>query len=1631
MSNFFLGDRIKETSRVVGTSDISLDGAAPGFSSFEDFYASGDVVFYAITDNVDYEVGSGVYFMDSSTRSITRNPFRSSDINVGPWYVNATSNSGPTDGSNGFFYPLWLSRSAAVSGVRVEGGPFTAPSGYTFDEYPGVTFYGITERAALGVGGSVPAGSGENYSSASQPVSFQDGLKEVFVTYPGKTAVYQGYGLESDTNEPKESGVAFWKNEQIINYSSEFVWDDNLGLLGINQPNPDFAVDVGGLVADSIVRASGFIEGGSGILMSGGMLTDTLLTASGGRQYEPFRRNRLDYSADGIIQLSGLVDQILGFAEQSAGTIFAGPSSSDCDPCDPAIPTFRQLDSADFPPSVAQDLGFIVQRNAGLDADTANTALAPFVNGMIAVYAGSGFVTYDSGILFDTTNNRLQVNGDASTQTPQYTVHVRGGDLAAESGYFNQVLFLDSNYRIGNFTGTNADNLAENVQNIFLGPNAGQISSGNIAGVFIGKQAGYNLDEGSAIIAIGLEAASSGDLHNNTIFIGRENGAYASGIDNSISLGYASTWDAEELSDMVAVGRQAASGASGGNTFVFLGKNAGAAAADIVQSVGIGADSLRGTSGVIDSFVAGEQSASGSFEFNEVVSIGNKVSLESSGISKSTILGPGAGRYAQTLDNVIAIGQNAALSGLELERTIAIGGLSASQASGSFNTYIGQDSGIGVSGHNNIEIVSSGTNVSFLTHEASGKVNIAEIIVGDQYTHRVSVGKPDDTSPSGTFVIRPENADESAFIIQHQGSGSATPYMVLQSGDQTTLFHITNSGDVITSGCVNPSGGLLLKSHIPSTTTNRLYNEAGTLKWNGSNVSMGGGMDHFDLRAQIDNTADSGVEISNDQTILFSGDYGIYTQIDSGNRQIIIDASPISGFLENKISAQDFAFKAGASGQEGSNNNDPFLMVQSDPLVPPVVLFSGISGINVDAFQLDDGLNNSGVFVFGYDTNATYDWRIRQQIDGVSGPAYTVLSNDLISVSGASGIETVWNANDLTLRVGASELSGVLYDTIGESGGFLYSQILENTTSGVAISGIAVWASGEFDRAGVGSLGTSGVILKDGFYTMDPDGSGKLSTLALYDKNNNTIIGKEFGTTESLLGSFPAANQFNVIIGDGAGSGCQDVGDSVIIGLNAAQNSDSYNIANAGPNIVIGYEAGFEASGDYDPSTPTVNNWNYDAINIGFKAGYQAMNARSAMFIGKFAGYQSRFQTNAAEFDHLFIGNNSFYEGLEGYRTVGVGSVSCYQASGLENSSYLGYGAGRNCSGVVAGTAVGYQAGSYQYDSRYSTSIGYRALSSNSGDVHGVAIGLDAGYQSYHHNNLIAIGQGAAEESSGNWVGSDVINGKVSELISIGRLAGKESHQCGYSIFIGSEAGRGLKTNPNSFIISTDNPDTSRFPNWFPDNQEGIFQIGLHIQGISEVTGGKPCAFHIGRTLRDRYTDGDLTIVGTISKSVFNVTSPSDSKELIRLKVPLDDTVDYRPQNEELADLEFQPDAPMVVAETWTDQDPTTGNTLSPVQAQKVTDGVPLRNIIVNPFGFLQIPIATSLVGSTNSNAALKDANDLVISKEDGTVCMVAEGVTTKNPNNPVMAVVIENEWYVQDYEAGTDTGRFVTIFAS
>ena len=1565
MSNFFLADRIKETSRTEGIGSIVLDGKVSGFSSFADFYASGDVVFYAITDNINYEIGSGEYRQVGSSRVLTRNPIRSSQIQVGPYYVEGTSNSGPTDGQNGFFYPVWLNKSAALSGIGFDDGPFTAVSGLTFDEHPGQTFYRITERAnpvdTVGI-------SGGNYATSGQPINFGGGLKEVFVTYPGKTAVYNGVGLDTDVKEPKHSGIAFWKNEQILNYDSELVWDDTNGFLGVNQPNPEYPIDVGGLVADSIVRASGFVDGGSGIAFSGGQLTDTLLTASGGTQLEPFLRNRKGTSANGVIELSGIVDQIIDFSDQSVATVFAGPASGACDPCPDGPPTFRQLIASDLPVSELQsDFGFVIQQDAGLDAGTQNTTATPFAAGMVALYSTSGNITYDSGIFYDATNNRLAVGKNASVDAAVYTLDVGGeGTLNAASGYFKQLIFDRNVIRVGDNTGEYADQTNLFVVNI--GGGAGASSSGLQDVVIIGSGAGNTLEDADRIVAVGGSAGASTRYAEDLVGVGYKTLQLGSGLYNVVSLGSKSVFNADDLTDVVAVGKNAAAHAAGSDSLVVIGEEAGSGlnsssafiamgknvaqdASGVTMSVALGSDSLKGSSGVLDSIFVGEQSSSGSFDLSQVIAIGNsQILVESTGISKSTFIGPGAGRYTETLNNVIAIGQNAALSGLELERTIAVGGLAASNASGNFNTYIGQDAGIGVSGNNNIEIVSSGTNVSFLTHEASNKVNIAEIIVGDQSSHRVAVGKPDDASPNGTFVVRPFDADEAAFIIHHQGSGSATPYMVLQSGDGTSIYHVTNSGDVISSGFMHPSGGLKLDPHLPDSITNKLYNEGGTLKWNGTAVAVGGGFDSFDIRNA--GPFSSGVNITTGQTIVFSGIH-VDALLNSGQRQITIDAGELSGVLQDQITNSLYTFDAVASGV-GSNNNSPKQMDDN-----AVLAMSGVSGVTIDFDNQTDGTNSSGIFVIGYNPDSDYTFSMT-----AGTTADDIISNgNTVTISGVSGVTVDYDPASQFFKVGANALSGVLSGAIDNSGNYLLGQIQENTTSGVAISGVAEWASGEFARAGLTqTLGTSGLITQDGFHIMDPNGSGNLAMLNFPNKGGRVLIRADQpdGSWEGGVGS--------IFIGSGVGVGAASTDDDYVTAIGAdafggnsqgGRNSmvilghkafSHEPLSDTDYSIAIGWQSLVYCSGQYN-------------IAMGYTAGQQSSSNTTTRTSEKSIdiGYQAGYLQNLSSGEMIDIGMNAGYQQQYSYRNINIGRR-----------------AGDSCRYHTSSISLGEQAGYNSINMAHCINLGYFAGSSSQHAYDTISIGRSTGDSTDFLEKCVFVGDNAGSEASG-----DSTSNLATSIVAIGTNAGRQTHLCDNSIFIGPYAGDQCKGMRNSISLSNRSAVATRDFLFADDHDVSLLDIGFGIQGSIQDVGGH---IHIGLKLDNHGTANGRDIDDIRGTSALTLTPVGESEHALKLNLhPEDGNIGDSDQLNSLLRTEYRP------------------------YSNGATTKYSTTNEIINKFGMLRIPKALTKTG-TGSSTQLVDGLSNEIPREDGTIAMYAS--TTLGTG---IAFVQNNVWYKID----------------
>jgi hypothetical protein len=299
-----LADRVKELSRTTGSGNIVLDGAATGFGSFAGSYTYNDALFYAVTDGINYEVGSGQYILDGSDDALTRFPFHSSNSNAA--------------------------------------------------------------------------------------VDFPAGVKEVYVTYPGKYAVMTGSGL-SGFDEPDASGLAFWGSNQILNYDSNVIWDKTNSRLGINNAAPSYTIDIGGEGTDSSIRVSGLIIGTSGITFSNGV------------QLTAYTENALDATTgtDAVFALSGVSNQIIQFQEQNAGLFFAGPPSG-CNPsgaCAPDMPTFRVITDDDLPSLASM---YLTQDPAAYDSGGMGSG--------VAFWATSGVVDHDPYFVWDKTQNFLGVN---------------------------------------------------------------------------------------------------------------------------------------------------------------------------------------------------------------------------------------------------------------------------------------------------------------------------------------------------------------------------------------------------------------------------------------------------------------------------------------------------------------------------------------------------------------------------------------------------------------------------------------------------------------------------------------------------------------------------------------------------------------------------------------------------------------------------------------------------------------------------------------------------------------------------------------------------------------------------------------------------------------------------------------------------------------------------------------------------------------------------------------------------------------------------------------------------------------------------------------------------------------------
>jgi len=1343
-----LSDRIKELSHTKGQGAFVLDGELAGFSQFGDFYQYGDVVYYAATDGTYYEVGSGEYRQNGSDNELTRFPLRSSALDSGPYYLNGDSASGPTEGQQGYFYPLYLTKSAAMA---VAGA--TSAHTHTFSGYHGVTFYMPNNHNGHAMPGAL---SGVDYVASGQPFNFPDfGIKEVYVTYPGKYSVFTGYGI-SGYREPQTSGVAFWGSEQLVNYDSNMLWSDARSNLGISQTNPQFAIDVGGDRAYSQVRASGFFGGGSGVYFSGGQALpqDATKTASGGRQLEPFFRNELDNTTgtDAIFFLSGIVNERICSLQQEKGTVYAGPASG-CEDvgCSPDYPTFRFLTLEDIP-----DLSSLyVVQDRSMDEDPSSLTQ----NGAVALYKESGVITYDDAFVFKKDTNRVGigtnspsfsldiaavegvgvsgnviVSGDIYT-TYNSNVHSSGGVFARSDSYFGNDVTISGDLFVKGTT-TYIDSTTVTIQDkqLELASTSGNDSYAN---------ADHLVDDG------GIVVRSSG------------NGATDTGDKKWTWRTATNTWNAQTSNGenlgitssgiIFNAGMGTVSGAYlAGSGLTLLNNNLTFAIGDMFKLGAVDSGNAGSDGNYVTSFVhqADEVGFSG---INGVAvnssgfhaDSGIRLMIDASGLSGTLQYGidNAAGGYAgwSLTDGTVAADTISSAS------TVTISG-----ASGITTNYNATSNTLELSPHP-------------LSGVLQGKIDAVSGMVVDSGI-LVSGFALNYTNASGNFLLNTINA-----------SGMNISGVLGYSLNNLTTSNIAAATLVTSSEGVGSNDN---DTTIPTTAAVKAYADYVGGGYGGSYAGWRLGADGYDQDT-----------IGSAELVTISGVSGVQTRYVPGSNTLLIDAVALSGNLQYNINASG----AAVSGLANTASVAVSGFAKGHDTVTSGILQAGInavSGHSVYAASLGGGGSTlsagSGLTKVGT--------TLHMDINGSGQLKHLIFPDGSgIRIGFNAGAGQVANNNHYhSVFIGSNAGGGSSYDigdsvAIGSGAGYGAQNLTSSTLIGTdAGSGIADSSYNSF-------LGYTTAILTSGSdYNF---GFGHRAGFGLTNATKCHFMGQD-----ALHGSYDV-NHVNAF-GSQAGSGAVNTDDTNMIGRNAGQLASGVNYANLIGNGAGGVSSGINFSNFIGMDAGAYVSHMPESVGIG----RDALNNASGAFVNAI-GYRAGMASSGCD-SSVFLGNNTGYGATGILYNIMIGHSAGYLASGRYSEAQP------SANDVIS---IGWRAGYESFDKGGTISIGGLAGAQTQQGWYTINMGSQAGFSSSGHFQTVNIGTGAGQHSHHADVGSfisQLINigheagsysVSSSNNISIGYLAGRRRYANTGSTFVGNSSNIMIGRDAGSYGQGTDN----------------------------------------------------------------------------------------------------------------------------------------------------------------------------------------------------------------------------------
>ena len=556
------------------------------------------------------------------------------------------------------------------------------------------------------------------------------------------------------------------------------------------------------------------------------------------------------------------------------------------------------------------------------------------------------------------------------------------------------------------------------------------------------------------------------NITNKSLSIGDKTGPTNS---NNILIGYGAGSGITSGSDSVIIGSESSTINKTGQHNVHIGAKAGPTVSDaasaVYSSVAVGYSA--GNKMRHQSIAIGYEAALHAYEIG-FIGIGYQVGSGLGGYS--TIIGYQAGRtlgedYAIAIgyqagyngagESAVWIGQGAGHSSTGSTKSIGIGKNAGKSSSGTECIYIGESAGLS----------NSASNLLFIGNGSPAASDT--LIKGDMDSKRVAIGVADVTL-SDTLFVGINAANDTGLVVKGAASQVSNLTNWTNSSDGI-VASVDKNGIISGHGIYATGNGIQIANTTPSVTTNKLYNNAGTLYFNGSQIASAG--------ASAEASYASGQAIANESDIVAVSGIAAY-------------ASGVSGGGGDVTTAQ-LNYVSGiavySSGQTIENQGNITALNTASGIATSLLAVSGtatslVASSGIATYASGQAIENEGLATYASGQAISNQGSITA-LNTASGIATSLLavSGTVTSLVATSGIASYASGNTANITFGSNAEGDILYHNgtsfsrlakgtnnyILKMDGNVPNWEAESSGGGVStadlnyVSGIAVYSSGQ------------------------------------------------------------------------------------------------------------------------------------------------------------------------------------------------------------------------------------------------------------------------------------------------------------------------------------------------------------------------------------------------------------------------------------------------------------------------------------------------------------------------------------------------------------------------------------------